>query len=96
MSTESPAKHWTIRLEKSAEKELRKLDPQIARRILDFLYNRLAVLKDPRSLGDVLHGNELGAYWKYRIGDHRVIAEIHDAEIVIMVLHVGHRREVYR
>jgi mRNA interferase RelE/StbE len=92
----SPAKHWAVRFERSAEKELRKLDPQIAKRLLDFLYNRVAVLSDPRSLGEALHGSELGNFWKYRAGDYRIIAEIHDAEIVIMVLHIGHRREVYR
>jgi mRNA interferase RelE/StbE len=93
---ESPAKKWTVRFERSAAKELRKLDPQVAKRILDFLYNRIATLSDPRSVGEALHGSELGNSWKYRTGDYRIIAEIHDAEIVIMILHIGHRRDVYR
>jgi len=90
----SPAERWTIRFEHAAEKEFRKLDPQIAHRILSFLYER--VTPNPRSLGEPLHGNLLGGYLKYRVGDYRIVAELHDHELVVMVLHIGHRREVYR
>jgi len=90
----SPAEKWHIRFERSAEKEFRKLDPQVSRRILAYLHERVA--PSPRKLGEPLHGDRFGAYWKYRVGDYRIIAEIHDAEILIMVLHIGHRREVYR
>ena len=68
----------------------------MARRILAFLHERVATLEDPRSIGEALKGSALGEYWKYRIGDWRVICEIKDKEIVIVVLRVGNRREVYR
>ncbi len=90
----SPAERWTIRFERPAEKEFRKLDPQIARRILSFLHERLT--QNPRSLGEPLHGNLLSGYLKYRVGDYRIVAELHDHDLVVMVLRIGHRREVYR
>jgi len=68
----------------------------VARRILAFLHERVATLEDPRSIGEALKGSALGEYWKYRIGNWRVICEIKDKEIVIVVLRVGNRREVYR
>ena len=68
----------------------------MARRILAFLHERVATLEDPRSIGEALKGSALGEYWKYRIGNWRVICEIKDKEIVIVVLRVGNRREVYR
>jgi mRNA interferase RelE/StbE len=57
---------WTVELTPLAEKQLEKLDPQIARRILSFLHGRLAGSNDPRSLGEALKGSELGEFWKYR------------------------------
>jgi mRNA interferase RelE/StbE len=87
---------WRIDFAESAAKQLRKLDPAAARRILEFLRKRVAPARDPRSLGAALKGDELGQFWKYRIGDYRVIAEIRDREIRIVVVRVGHRREVYR
>ncbi len=87
---------WTIDFAESAAKQLRKLDPTAARRIVSFLRDRLAPLTDPRSLGAALKGDELGEFWKYRVGDYRVIAEIRDSEIRIVVVRPGHRREIYR
>jgi mRNA interferase RelE/StbE len=87
---------WRIEFAESAAKQLRKLDPAAARRILQFLRERLAVAKNPRSLGAALKGDELDQFWKYRIGDYRVIAEIRDREIRIVVVRLGHRRDVYR
>lgn len=87
---------WTIEFAESAAKQLRKLDPAIARRITTYLRERVASANDPRFLGAALKGDELGQYWKYRIGDYRIIAEIHDQEIRIVVVRLGHRREVYR
>ncbi len=58
---------WKIELSSSAEKDLLKLDTQIARRILMFLRDRVAPLRDPRSIGEALKGSELGQYWKYRV-----------------------------
>lgn len=80
----------------SVAKQLRKLDPAVARRLVEFLRERVAPLADPRSLGAALKGDELGRFWKYRVGDYRIIAEIQDREIRILVVRIGHRREVYR
>ena len=87
---------WSIKLERKAEQDLDKLDPQVARRINHFLFERVARLDDPRSIGDALKGTELGDLWKYRVGDYRIIAIIEDKLVCILVVRVGNRREVYR
>ena len=80
----------------SAAKQLRKLDPQIAKRILTFLRDRIAPLDDPRSIGEALKGKEFGDFWKYRIGDWRIIADLDDGIMLITVIRIGNRREIYR
>lgn len=87
---------WRIEFEDAALKELAKLDKPVARRILAFLRERVAVLDDPRSMGEALKGSKLGEFWKYRVGDYRVIAHIEDGALRILVLRVGNRRAVYR
>ena len=87
---------WRIEFEDAALKELAKLDKPVARRILAFLRERVAVLDDPRSVGEALKGSSLGDFWKYRVGDYRVIAHIEDGALRILVLKMGNRREVYR
>ena len=87
---------WTLELSSQARKNLAQLDPPIARRILSFLHQRVASLDDPRSIGEALRGSSLGEFWKYRIGDYRVIASIEDGVLRITVVSVGHRREIYR
>ncbi len=87
---------WTIEFLPQVKKDLAKVDPQIARRILNFLRERVSPLADPRGIGEALTGPEFGTFWKYRIGDHRIIADIRDREIRIMVVRVGNRKEVYR
>ena len=87
---------WRIEFEDAALKELAKLDKPVARRILAFLRERVAVLDDPRSVGEALKGSKLGEFWKYRVGDYRVIAHIEDGALRILVLRVGNRREIYR
>ena len=87
---------WKIEFEESALKELKKFDRPIAKRIVEFLEYRLAVLDDPRSLGGALTGSQLGEFWKYRVGDYRIIAKIEDHIMRILVLRVGNRRDVYR
>jgi len=87
---------WKIELDPGAERELSKLDPPVARRILGFLHDRLATLEDPRSIGEPLKGSTLGAFWKYRVGDYRIIASIEDNEVCILVVRIGNRRDVYR
>ena len=87
---------WKIELDPAAERELDKLDPPVAKRILRFLYGRVAALDDPRSIGDALKGSRLGELWKYRVGDYRIIADIEDGALKILVIKIGNRREVYR
>lgn len=87
---------WKVELDEAAEHELDKLDPQMARRILSFLFDRVAKLDDPRSIGESLKGSKLGAFWKYRVGDYRIVASIEDGALRVLVVRVGNRREVYR
>ena len=87
---------WKIELDPGAERDLSKLDPPVARRILGFLHDRLATLEDPRSIGEALKGSTLGAFWKYRVGDYRINASIEDNEVCILVVRIGNRRDVYR
>jgi mRNA interferase RelE/StbE len=67
----------------------------MARRLVDFMDKRVAVAKDPRSLGKALTG-VLGVFWRYRVGDYRIIVSIEDKRICILVVRIGNRREVYR
>lgn len=87
---------WRIEFADSAARQLRKLDRQTARRLTSFLRERVSVAKDPRSLGAALKGDELGQFWKFRVGDLRLIAEINDKELRVLIVRLGHRREVYR
>ena len=87
---------WLIKFDDAAIKELAKLDKQIARRITAFLRERVAVLDDPRSIGEALKGSKLGEFWKYRIGDYRIISSIEDGALRIVVVKIGNPREVYR
>ena len=87
---------WKVELDPAAERELGKLDPQVAKRILLFLQERVANLEDPRSIGEALKGSRLGAFWKYRVGDYRIISAIEDGALRILVVKIGNRREVYR
>ena len=87
---------WRIEFEAAAVRDLAKLDKPVARRITVFLRERLAQLDDPRSIGEALRGSELGAFWKCRVGDYRIVASIKDQTVTVLVLRVGNRREVYR
>lgn len=87
---------WSIDFDPRAKRELKQLDPQVARRLSRFLFERIAPLDDPRSIGDALKGSELGELWKYRVGDYRIIVSIEDKRVRILVVRIGNRREVYR
>lgn len=87
---------WTVDYTDTARKQLRKLDKPTARRIVDFMDERIATAADPRSLGKALAGPALGAYWRYRISDYRVICDIQDGALKVLVVELGNRREVYR
>jgi mRNA interferase RelE/StbE len=86
---------WKIEVVPNAIKEIDKLDRQVAKRILKFLHKRVASLKDPRSIGDALKGPRFGEYWRYRVGDYRIITKIEDNIMLILVLRVGHRKQIY-
>lgn len=85
---------WTIEFVPQAAKELKKLGRDEAARIIRTLEERIAPLDDPRSLGGPLKGEHAG-YWRWRIGDYRVIARIEQERVVILVVRVAHRRGVY-
>jgi mRNA interferase RelE/StbE len=87
---------WKVELSVEAGRELKKLDAQHARRILKFLHERVAKLDDPRSIGEALQGSRLGEFWKYRVGPFRLICKIEDDRLIVLVLRVGHRKDIYR
>jgi mRNA interferase RelE/StbE len=87
---------WRVELDSSAERDLDKLDPQAARRILAFLHGRVATLDDPRSVGEALKGSKLGEFWKYRVGDYRIIGSIEDGALRVLVVRIGNRKEAYQ
>lgn len=72
------------------------MDRQIARSIFDYLDQRIAILENPRELGKKLVGPQYGAYWRYRLGDVRIICDIKNQKLIILVIEVGHRKEIYR
>lgn len=86
---------WTIEYTETASAQLRKLDKQMARRIVEYLDDRVAVLDDPRSLGRVLTG-PFGGLWRYRVGNCRVICDIQGRVSRIVVVRIGARDNVYR
>ncbi|WP_159586003.1 type II toxin-antitoxin system RelE family toxin [Chelativorans xinjiangense] len=87
---------WRIEFHKAAERELGKLGHEAAQRILHFLHERVAKLDDPRAIGAALKGPDLGSFWKYRVGDYRLIAHIEDDTVRILIVRVGNRRDIYR
>jgi mRNA interferase RelE/StbE len=86
---------WKLNFLPNALKQLEGLDKAAQRRILKFLHGRLLASPDPRSLGKALVG-ELAGLWRYRVGDYRLICRIEDRQVTIVVLEIGHRREIYR
>lgn len=87
---------YRVEFDPAALKELKKLDRPVQQRLIGFLKTRVAALDDPRSMGEPLAGARLGSYWKYRVGDWRIICDLQDEHIVVRVLRLGNRREVYR
>jgi mRNA interferase RelE/StbE len=86
---------WTIEFVPAAAKELKKLGKTEAARIIGTLETRIAARDDPRELGSALT-RDLSGLWRWRIGDYRLIARIEDERIMILIVRVAHRREVYR
>ncbi len=87
---------YRVEFDPEALKDLKKLDRPVQSRLLGFLKMRVGQLADPRAIGEPLAGARLGQYWKYRVGDWRIICDIQDQRIVVRVLRLGNRREVYR
>ena len=86
---------WRIEYADTAKKSLAKLDRTVAKRITAFLAERVLDRAEPRSIGGPLKGSRLGNYWRYRIGGWRVVCDIQDERLVVLVVLVGNRREVY-
>lgn len=87
---------WQVEFLPVAEKELARLDRPAAQRILAFLDQRVRHATDPRAIGEALVGKELGHFWKYRVGDDRLICSIEDRRVLVTVVRVAHRSGVYR
>lgn len=86
---------WTIEYTETAKVQLSKLDKPIARRVMDFMGERVVATDDPRQIGKALTGQFCGL-WRYRVGDVRVICAIEDGALRVLVVRIGNRREVYR
>ena len=87
---------WTIRFSDQATRQLERLDGSISKRIFRFLNDRLAAHDDPRTLGAPMQGAEWHGFLRYRVGDYRLICEIEDELVVIVVIEIGHRSMIYR
>ncbi|MEO8557903.1 MAG: type II toxin-antitoxin system RelE/ParE family toxin [Rhodospirillales bacterium] len=86
---------WQIEFDERARKELRRLDATVQKSILRYLRSRVATSADPRRMGKALTG-DLAGLWRYRVGDWRMVCRIEDQKLIVLVLVIGHRREVYR
>jgi mRNA interferase RelE/StbE len=86
---------WQIEISRAARKSLRKIDPVAARRILRFLHDRIATADHPRVTGKPLEGSKLGNYWRYRVGHYRIIADLKDDVLTVLVVRIGHRSDIY-
>ncbi len=85
---------WTVEFDDAAVKELRKLDRQTQHEILRYLRERVATDEDPRRFGKPL-SHELAGLWRYRVRDYRLICNFEDYKLVVLVLRVGHRKDIY-
>ena len=81
---------WTVEVSNFAEKQLRKLDRPVQKRLVDWLEDRISDCKNPRHFGELLRG-ELAGLWRYRVGDYRIICEVQEQQLVVLALAVGHR-----
>ena len=87
---------WRIELSSLAQKHLDQMDPQVVKRLLKFLYSRVAPMDDPRAIGEALKGSKLGEFRKYRIGDYRIVCNIDEGLLLVTALAAGNRRNVYK
>jgi len=87
---------WKIEFTPDAAKGLKRLDKEAEKRILNFMREKISKLDNPRSTGEPLKGSRFAGLWRYRAGDYRILCEIQDEKILILVVLVGHRREIYK
>jgi mRNA interferase RelE/StbE len=87
---------WQIEVSGAAKKKLAKMGRVEAKRITVFLRTRVAALDDPRQLGDPLQGARFAGLWRYLVGDYRILVDIRDEVVTVLVVGIGHRSEVYR
>ncbi len=85
---------WTIEFDRRALQDLRALDRQVQGRIVTYLEERIASATDPRQYGEALTSTFAGL-WRYRVGDYRIICRLEDTACIVLVVRIGHRREVY-
>ena len=86
---------WQINFNKAVEKKLKKLDTVVSKQLIDFLKETIALSSNPREHGKSLKGS-LREYWRYRVGDYRIICKIDDAVITVFVVDIGHRKDIYK
>ncbi len=86
---------WRVEWEDEAVKELKKLDTRSRRAVVRFMRDKIATDEDPRRFGDPLR-KDLKGFWKYRIGPYRVICSIEERQVLVLVVRVGHRKNIYR
>jgi mRNA interferase RelE/StbE len=87
---------WTIEFDDKAIKQLKKLGDTEAQRIRDYLHTRIKPLDNPRQKGRALQGPEFNHLWRYKVGDYRIICDIQDGKLIVLVVEIGHRSSVYR
>ncbi|MFT4058021.1 MAG: type II toxin-antitoxin system RelE/ParE family toxin [Legionella sp.] len=85
---------WTINYNDITRKQLRKMNKSVAKKIMDYMDKKISPLNNPRDMGKSLSFDRSGL-WRYRVGDYRIICRIQDEDITILVLEVGHRKEIH-
>lgn len=85
---------WTVELDDAAIRELRKLGKSASSSVLKYLETRIATEEDPRRFGKALLGDKAGL-WRYRVADYRIICRVEDERLIVLVVRVGHRKDVY-
>ena len=86
---------YRVEYTKAAVKQFKKMDRQIAALILSYIEEKLVDCDTPRAYGKALQGS-LNDKWRYRVGDYRILAKIEDTKVIIIVVEVGHRKDIYR
>jgi mRNA interferase RelE/StbE len=85
---------WEIEYDPEALRDLRKFDRSVQREILDYLDQRIAKAEDPRKFGKPLRASKFGL-WRYRVRDYRIICQLQDRRLVVLVVSIGHRSTIY-